>query len=172
MRGEDRLLACELHEDDVRQLRQQFLDKRQAHIHHRDGYEALQAFLPFAEKRGLVLIDPPYEDSSEFDRLAQAVIDAHKRWPQGLFMLWYPIKERPAIWRFHEKLIASAIPKILCAEFIYQEETRADRLNGCGLILINPPWQMEDKLRALFAALHAALQTAHHGSNVKWLSKA
>jgi 23S rRNA (adenine2030-N6)-methyltransferase len=169
LRPQDRLVACELHEDDARELRRHFHQHKQAQIHHRDGYEALRAFLPPAEKRGLVLIDPPYENTNEFGHLAQAIAEAYKRWPQGIFMIWYPIKDRPSIWRFHEALIATGIPHQLCAEFIYEEETRADRLNGGGHIIINPPWQMDEKLRSLFPALHKTLETGFRGCEVKWL---
>ena len=170
LRPDDRLVACELHEEDFRTLRYRFYNVPQAQIHHRDGYEALRAFLPPTEKRGLVLIDPPFEDPDEFDKLAASLIEACKRWPQGQFVVWYPIKERPAIWRFHEVLAAAGLPKMLYAEFVYEEELRHDRLNGCGLLLINAPWQMDEKLSALFPALHEAMNTSHRGSYVKELT--
>jgi 23S rRNA (adenine2030-N6)-methyltransferase len=171
MRPQDRLEACEWHKDDYHELRRLFEGNAQVHVHHRDGYKALKGFLPPKEKRGLALIDPPYEQPNEFMRIVEA-IDAYKRWPQGQYIIWYPIKERPALWRFHDVLTATGIPKQLCAEFIYQDETRHDRLNGCGLILINPPWKMDETLRELFPALHKALETPHHGSVVKWLTPA
>ncbi len=170
LRAQDKLVACELHEEDARELKRTFFEHNQAQIHHRDGYEGLKAFLPPEEKRGCVLIDPPFEQPDEFAKLVTAVADAYKRWPQGMFLIWYPVKERPAIWRFHEALIALGIPKQLCAEFIFEEESRADRLNGCGLILINPPWKMDERLGALFPALHKALQTTHRQNDVKWLT--
>ena len=170
MRPEDRLVATELHEDDHRDLQYVFHDKPQTHIHHRDGYEALKAFLPPPEKRGLVLIDPPYEKPDEFDRLPLIISEAYKRWPQGQFVIWYPIKDRPTIWSFHEKLVALNIPKILSAEFIFQEELRADRLNGSGLILINPLWKTDMMLKELFLNLHKALKPNHEASHIKWLT--
>jgi 23S rRNA (adenine2030-N6)-methyltransferase len=170
LRPHDRLVACELHPEDAEELKRQLFPYKQAQTHHRDGYGALNAFLPPAEKRGLVLIDPPFEQPEEFDRLAEALKAAHAKWPQGIFMAWYPIKERPAIWRFHEMLIASGMPKILAAEFIYREETVQGRLNGSGLILINPPWQMDDRLRELFPVLQDTLQTPHAESPIKWLA--
>jgi len=127
--------------------------------------------LPPAEARGLVLIDPPYEEPDEFARLSIVLPVAHGRWPQGMFMIWYPVKERPSVWRFHEALTQSGIPKILCAEFMFEEETRGDRLNGSGLILVNPPWQFDERLRALFPQLHDALQTPDRGARVEWLTK-
>jgi len=171
LRPQDRLVLCELHEEEFKELKRQFRDGRQTQIHHRDGYEALEAFLPPPEKRGLVLIDPPFEDADEFVRLAQAAAAAYARWPEGMFMLWYPIKDRPAIWKFHEALIETDITKILCAEFIYEEETRSDRLNGGGHIIINPPWKLDGTLRALFPALHRALQTSYPGGEVRWLTE-
>ena len=170
LRPQDRLIACELHPDDVNDLRRALHPYLNAHTHHRDGYEALGAFLPPPEKRGLVLIDPPFEKPDEFDTLAKRVIDGYSRWPQGMFLVWYPIKERPTLWQFHEKLVAAGIPKILCAEFIFDEETRHDRLNGSGAIIINPPWTMAEQLPPLFAELHNTLETRHHGVTVKWLT--
>ncbi|MGE3624630.1 MAG: 23S rRNA (adenine(2030)-N(6))-methyltransferase RlmJ, partial [Bdellovibrionales bacterium] len=142
MRPQDRLVACELHEEDAAALRRYFRHDKQAQMHHRDGYEALNAFLPPPEKRGLALIDPPFEDPQEFARLAQALVGAHGRWPQGIYMAWYPVKERPAVWRFHEALGTSGIPGKLCAEFVYREEIRHDRLIGCGLFIVNAPWKL------------------------------
>jgi 23S rRNA (adenine2030-N6)-methyltransferase len=170
LRPQDRLIACEWHPDEAKDLRRQLRGMRQAHVHHRDGYEALSAFLPPAENRGLVLIDPPYEEPNEFERLLKAVITSQERWPQGIYMIWYPVKERPAIWRFHEALAASGVPKILAAEFIYEEETRSDRLNGCGFIIVNPPWQFDVRLAALFSLLHEALQIHHRASQITWLT--
>jgi 23S rRNA (adenine2030-N6)-methyltransferase len=166
LRPQDRLIACELHPEDAEELKRQLFPYKQAQTHHRDGYEALGAFLPPPEKRGLVLIDPPFEEADEFERLAKALKNAHARWPQGIFMAWYPIKERPAIWRFHEQLIASGMSKILAAEFMYQEDTDHERLNGSGLILINPPWQIDDRLKSLFAALHKSLKTTDTKDNI------
>lgn len=176
LRPQDRLIACELHPEDCAELRRTMRHYAQAQIHCRDGYEALRAFLPPSEKRGLALIDPPYEDAQEFDRLPALLAEAWRRWPQGIFMLWYPIKERPAIWRLHEAL-RNLCPgggdgrqsKILCAEFVYQEEIRSDRLNGSGLIAINPPWRLDRQLQEIFSFLHKALATDCSGIHVAWL---
>ena len=182
LRAQDRLIACELHPEDAEILRinapvavarsaEQSRRKNNNHlqIHHRDGFEAMGAFLPPPEKRGIVLIDPPYEQPDEFERTASHVAAAWRRWPTGIYMIWYPVKDRPAIWKFHEALAEAGIAKILCAEFIYQEETRADRLNGSGLIIINPPWKLDEELAALFPALHQAMRTNYAGVTVKWM---
>jgi 23S rRNA (adenine2030-N6)-methyltransferase len=171
LRRIDRLIACELHPEDAVELKRQLSPYKQAQAHQRDGYEALGAFLPPPEKRGLVLIDPPFEQPDEFEKLATALKAAYARWPQGIYLAWYPIKERPAIWRFHEALAASDMAKILSAEFVYREESQSDRLNGSGLILINTPWCMDEKLGNLFPALHQALETPYCDDRMAWLTK-
>ena len=171
LRAQDRLIACELHPEDAEALRLQAPADARLQIHYRDGYEALGAFLPPPEKRGLVLIDPPYEQPDEFDVLMKHITATHRHWPTGIYMIWYPIKDRPAIWKFHEALSASVMPKILCAEFIYDENINADALSGSGMIIINPPWKLDEEIKDLFPALHQAIKTDYAGTVVKWLSE-
>jgi 23S rRNA (adenine2030-N6)-methyltransferase len=166
----DRLVACELHPEDAEALRSLTPADKRLNIHCRDGYEALGAFLPPPERRGLVFIDPPYEEADEFDVIVARVMAAHKRWSSGVYMIWYPVKDRPAIWKFHEALAATGIPKILCAEFVYDEDARADSLCGSGMIIINPPWKLDEELKELFPALHKAMKTKIAGTVVKWLA--
>jgi 23S rRNA (adenine2030-N6)-methyltransferase len=170
LRAQDRLIACELHPDDANALRLQTPDDPRAQTHCRDGYEALGAFLPPPLKRGLALIDPPYEQPDEFEQIVKHISKAYRHWPTGIYMIWYPVKDRPAIWAFHEALATAGIGKILCAEFIYEEEIRTDFLSGSGLIVINPPWKLDEELSALFPALHHAMNTAHQESIVRWVA--
>lgn len=169
LRATDRYIGCEMHPEDAAALKYTMARYPQAQIHHRDGYAALNALLPPAEKRGLVLIDPPFETPGEFDKMADHAIAAHQRWPQGIYALWYPIKERPAIWRFHEQMLASGIPKQLIAEFVYQSEERSDRLNGSGMLIINPPWQIDQALGAIYHHLHSAFRTEYRTQDIRWL---
>lgn len=171
LRPQDRLVVCELHPEDAEDLRRQMPRDKRIQIHARDGYEALTAFLPPPEKRGVVLIDPPYEQPDEFDVVARRVKDAHRRFSNGIYMIWYPVKDRPAIWKFHEALAQSGIPKILCAEFVYEEDALADRLSGCGMIVINPPWKLDEEIKALFSFAHRAMKTAFNGDTIKRLAE-
>jgi 23S rRNA (adenine2030-N6)-methyltransferase len=171
LRAQDRLIACELHPDDAEALRLNSPADKRMQIHRRDGYEALGAFLPPQEARGIALIDPPYEQPDEFDKIVKHVSAAHRRWASGIFMIWYPVKDRPAIWKFHENLAATGIAKILCAEFVYDENARADKLSGSGMIIINPPWKLDEEIKALFPALHKAMKTAYAGSLVRWIAE-
>lgn len=155
----DRVVACELHPEDVRDLRRLFHGDKQVQVHHRDGYEALRGLLPFAEKRGLILMDPPFERPDEIACLVAALQEIHRRFPQAVVAVWYPIKERPALWRFYESLAGAGLPDLLKAEFIFRPEVRHDRLNGSGYVFMNAPWKLDERLAALFPALHEALET-------------
>ncbi len=159
LRSQDRLIACELHPEDVRALRHALGHNTQAQVHHRDGYEALKAFTPFSEKRGLILIDPPFEKPDEFANLIKAVQQVQTKFTNAVVAIWYPIKERPTIWKFHEAARDSGLDKLLVAEFVYKPEVRHDRLNGSGFLFVNPPWTLESQLKELFPLLHTALQT-------------
>lgn len=171
LRQQDRLIACELHEEDCHTLRHAMSHDPKAQIHNRSGYEAVKALLPFPEKRGLVLIDPPFEEPSEFDSLTKAIRVVQEHMPTACMAIWYPIKDRPALWSFHEKLADLGIPKILAAEFIYQPEIRHDRLNGSGYIFMNPPWVLEEQIKELFPLLHQALATDMQGVSIKWIGQ-
>lgn len=124
-------------------------------VHAADGYAALRAQLPPRERRGLVLIDPAYEvQEKEFTQLLQALTDAHGRWPTGVYAIWYPIKRRAAIDAFHASLRDSGIRRILCAELcLFPDDSRVS-LNGCGMLLVNPPWKLDAALEPGFTALH------------------
>ncbi len=104
MRKQDRLTAIELHPDDANRLKALFAGDFQARVIELDGWLALGAHLPPKEKRGLVLIDPPFEEAGEFDRLVDGLVKAHKRWPGGIYALWYPIKDRKAVIAFRKAL--------------------------------------------------------------------
>ncbi|CAK0774697.1 Ribosomal RNA large subunit methyltransferase J [uncultured Gammaproteobacteria bacterium] len=169
LRPDDRLVLAELHPDDAATLKAAFARDRRVTVHHMDGYQALKSLLPPHERRGLVLIDPPFEVTDEFDRLAKGLATAWKRWPTGIYALWYPIKERPSVWRFHEAIAKSGFTKALVAELTIHPEDDWRRLNGCGMVILNPPWQAEIWLAALGHALHRALAPAGGGSVVQWL---
>lgn len=157
MRNQDRLTAIELHPDDCARLRRLFDGDFQARVIELDGWLALGAHLPPKEKRGLVLVDPPFEEAGEFDRLADGLEKAHRRWPGGIYALWYPIKDRKAVGAFRRRLADSGIPKVLDIGFEISPPTETPRLDGCGMAVVNPPYTLEGELRTILPALHAAL---------------
>ncbi len=169
LRPGDRLVLAEAHPEDAQTLKREFAGDPQVQVHHRDGYGALKAFLPPSERRGLVLIDPPYETADESERLVAGLAAAHRRWPTGIFALWYPIKERPWVWRLHEALAATGIRRQLALEVCIHPEDDWRRLNGCGMILINPPWQLDGALAGVLPWLHRVLECGGGGARIDWL---
>lgn len=153
IRPQDRLVLIELHPEDVRSLTREVARDARVRVHHEDGYTALKAFLPPQERRGLVLIDPPFELKDEFARIVRGLRQAHRRWATGTYMIWYPIKHRAPVRRFHDDLVASGIRRILAAELLLCPDDDPERLNGSGLVFVNPPWGLDDALRALLPSL-------------------
>lgn len=146
LRPQDRLTACELHPDDAAQLAQVLHRFANVKTEHRNGYEALKALLPPAERRGCVLIDPPFEDKQEFQTIVKAMRAALKRWPTGTYMIWYPIKNPQDIAAFHANLRAENLPEHIAADFYIKAPDDPTRLNGCGMFVINPPWGLQELL--------------------------
>lgn len=157
LRPQDRLSAIELHPQDFQRLKTLFAGDFQVRAIELDGWLALGAHLPPKEKRGLVLVDPPFEQAGEFERLVDGLVRAHRRWPGGIYALWYPIKDRAAVKDFRESLKASGIPKILDVAFEVRRPTREARFDGSGLVVVNPPFVFEKEMRVILPELHKAL---------------
>jgi 23S rRNA (adenine2030-N6)-methyltransferase len=153
LRPADRAVFCELHPEDQALLRLNLGHNRQAGIHLRDGYEAIGAFLPPPERRGLTLIDPPYEAPDEYDRVLAALRTAHARFAGGIVLLWYPIKHRAPVRAFHSAMRESGLRDIVAAELFLREPLDASRLNGSGLIVVNPPYRFEAEVAPMLTAL-------------------
>ena len=170
LRENDRLIVNELHSEDHELLKATFSGDPRVAVHCGDAYHALKAFVPPEERRGMVLVDPPFEVPDEFDRMVKGLKGAHRRWATGIYALWYPVKRRHEVARFHRQLQDSGIPKILVAEISMYPEDAADRFNGCGLAVVNPPWQLDQRLKALLPKLAAVLAAPESGrSRVEWL---
>ncbi len=171
LRRQDRLSAMELHPQDAARLKALFDGDIQTRVIELDGWLALGAHLPPKEKRGLVLVDPPFEEPGEFGRLADGLRRAHRRWPGGIYALWYPIKDRTAVAAFRRDLAQSGVPSILDVVLETRPAFREARLDGCGLVVVNPPYTLEGELRILLPVLHRLLAVesgAHWG--LEWLA--
>lgn len=136
-RANDRVFACELHPEDSEALRRSLGADPRLRVATGDGYERLMTLVPPPEKRGLVLIDPPFEAPEEFERLAKAFIVAHRKWPTGVYVLWFPIKHPSELDRFQAELINAGIKKLTLATL---DVARAEGLSKTGLILCNAPF--------------------------------
>jgi 23S rRNA (adenine2030-N6)-methyltransferase len=153
LRPIDRLTAIELHPQDSLALKARFAGDWQARVIALDGWLALGAHLPPKEKRGLVLVDPPFEKEGEFDRLAAGLVTAHRRWPGGTYALWYPVKDRAAVAAFRAALAGTGIPKILDIALEIRAPSPDPRLDGCGMVVVNPPFVLEEEMAILLPAL-------------------
>ena len=165
LREQDRLFALELHPEDAAALRENLAGDIQARATHLDGWAGLGSFLPPKEKRGLVLIDPPFEEKGEFAHMVSALVKAHQRWPGGIYALWYPIKDPTETEAFIRGLKVSGIPKILRLELTIRAPSIPPRLHGTGMIVVNPPYALEEEMRVLLPALAALLGDEGRG---KW----
>ena len=157
LRRQDRLTAVELHPEDAASLARQFAGDRQVKVVELDGWLALGSFVPPKERRGLVLVDPPFEARDEFDRLLAGLENAHRRWPTGIYALWYPVKDLAAVDRFRGGLKQSGIPRLLRAELTVRDRATPDRFNGTGLVICNPPWRFAETLDTLLSGLSSVL---------------
>jgi len=169
LRDNDRLACCELHPEDCADLKIEFGRDPQVAVHRRDAWEALGALLPPVQKRGLVLIDPPYEDPAEFVRLAAGLQAGWSRFRTGVFAAWYPIKHRAPVRAFHTALVESGMRDIVAAELAelwLREPLDPTRLNGCGLVVINPPFGFEPAALSILQALLDRLGNREPGDGI------
>jgi len=171
LRRQDRLSALELHPQDAERLKALFAGDIQVRVMELNGWLALGAHLPPKEKRGLVLVDPPFEEEGEFDRLLDGLKKAHRRWPGGIYALWYPIKDRAAVAAFRRGLAESDVPKLLDVAFEVRPFSGEARLDGSGMVVANPPFTLESELRVLLPALHRLLALeSGAGWSLAWLA--
>jgi 23S rRNA (adenine2030-N6)-methyltransferase len=170
LRPQDRLVACELEPNAAAQLAHLLQGDRRSKAVAIDGWTALNAYVPPKERRGLVLVDPPYEKTDDFPRLAQALAGAHRKWASGSYLVWYPIKEREAPDALARQLRRAGLSKVLRAELGVAATGESERLHACGLIVVNPPWTLADELKILLPMLADVLSPGGGGSHrVDWL---
>ncbi len=162
MRPQDTLVVNELHPQDAVALRRAFANDAQTKALMLDGWTAVKALLPPKERRGVVLIDPPFEEPGENVRMADALADAVKRFATGIYMLWYPIKDRAAVRGLERRLEAAGVPKLLQVELEVRAlaHGEAERLTGSGLIICNPPYRLDVALERLIPWLADRLAVA------------
>lgn len=145
MREKDQLHLMELHPGEAQQLKRAFASRSDVGVHHRDGYEGVMSLLPPKPNRGLVLIDPSYEVKTEYDQVAAFLPNALKRWPNGCFVVWYPLLSAGRWKMMLEQLRRKGIRNILCSE-LQIGAVEEQGMYGSGMLIINPPWQIDDVL--------------------------
>jgi 23S rRNA (adenine2030-N6)-methyltransferase len=175
LREQDRIACCELQPEEAGALRARFAADPRVAVHARDGYAAVRALLPPRPGgarigRGLVLLDPPYEAQlAEFERARRALREGLARWPQGMFALWYPIKQRRSLQPFYRAAAALPAGGSLLVELQVRADDSPLRMNGSGLLLLNPPWRLQARLAPTLPVLAAALDEGGGGARLQWL---
>lgn len=170
LRRGDRLMAVELHPEDAATLQADFAGDPRTRVYALDGFTALPGFVPPKEKRGLVLMDPAFEAKDDFLRAAALLREAWKKWPGGIYAVWYPVKLRAEVQAFHKAVRDSGIQKVLVAELAVRPGDNTVRLMGCGMLVVNPPWGLDAQLKDLLPWLHKRLErSAGGGWSVDWL---
>lgn len=157
LRPGDKLYAAELHPDAAASLRRALKPFPVAKVSEADGWTQIASLLPLPERRGVILIDPPFETAGEFDRLTTALKDGTRRFQTGIYLLWYPIKDRRLITKFHRAIAALGVGNVAAYELMVQSERVIDRLNGCGLIVANAPFGFDRTYGAVLKELAAIL---------------
>lgn len=171
LRRQDRLVACELEPSAATALTRNFRGDRRVKIIPIDGWTALSAYIPPKERRGLVLIDPPYEATDEFSRLATALEAASQKWPTGIFLAWYPIKDERSNAAFARDLKARGPANMLRAELIALPSSSDAKLRGSGQLIVNPPWTLEQDLGILLPSLAKILAPGvKDAAHLDWLT--
>ena len=157
MRADDRLVVNELHPEDQDELKRHFAHDPQVRVMALDAWTALKALLPPPERRGVMLIDPAFEQTGELTRLVGGLKEAARRFATGTFLLWYPIKEVAPVAAFRREVAALGFPKAMAIELMIRGSADQTRLNGAGLIAVNAPFTLSSKLDALLPELTRVL---------------
>jgi len=171
LRPQDRLIACELEPQAAGALARHLRGDSRIKTLTIDGWTALAAYVPPPERRGLLLVDPPFEDEADFHRLSHGLGLAYRKWATGTYVLWYPVKGRSEPDALAKRLRRLGIAKILRAELSVAPPSDPTRLTGSGLILVNPPWPLEGELSTLLPVLAEVLGRQGRGSfKLDWLA--
>jgi 23S rRNA (adenine2030-N6)-methyltransferase len=171
IRPGDALVVNELHPQDAKELENLFARDPQTKVLSLDGWVALKSLLPPKERRGVVLVDPPFEEPGELARMTSGLGAACRRFATGTYLLWYPIKKPAETQAFHDALTGLGLPKMLMCELFIRPTRNGEVLCGTGLVILNPPYTLASQLRTLLPYLEATLaQAAGSSWDVKWLA--
>ena len=163
LRPQDRALFVELMPAEARAAEREIESEGRVRTEIGDGYAALKAFLPPDERRGLVLIDPPYESIDELKSMLQAFAEAYRRWPSGTYLMWYPIRSATQRTMVHSRFEALRVPKMLFADLAIHPDDAGLGLAGSGLMVVNPPYGADDYLQRAYTAIHGVIATPGSG---------
>lgn len=156
LRAQDRARLFELHSNEYQLLKENFAGKKNVKPEQVDGFKALAAVLPPESRRGVILIDPPYEVKQDYTTALQALLEAHKKFAGGVYLLWYPVVERARVSRMEQTLVTSGIRNVLQIELCVRSDNEPG-MTGSGMLVVNPPWMLRETMQALLPWLDAQL---------------
>ena len=174
LREQDKLMLMELHNQEIEILRRHMGSDSRSAIHHRDGFEGLLALLPPTPRRGLVLMDPPYELKEDYQRVLQTLKKAMQKWSTGIYALWYPIlgKDADRSRSMLELFKYAGFPSVLVAELEVAAQPDEWGMNGSGMLILNAPWQLDGQLTTLLPRLCQQLTQSNDARwRLEWLVK-
>lgn len=169
IREQDRMVLTELHPADFPLLLQEFRGDRQVRMYKEDAFLRLKGSLPPKERRGVVLIDPPYELKHEYMDVVNAIADSHKRWATGTYAIWYPVVYRENIDKMLKGLEKCGIRNILQIELGVEPDTTERGMTASGMIVINPPWKLESQMQTILPWLQQAIAPNHGHHSITWV---
>lgn len=164
MRPQDRMILCELHNTEIKNLKAEFRGNKQVAVHHIDAYQSLKAFLPPKENRGMVLIDPAFDHKDELTNFIQGIQFAARRWPNGIISAWFPMQTKHFEQKIYRVLKNADIRNILTVELSVLSDSGPRTLFGCGMVIINPPWKLDEELNTVIPWLWNTMSIDSQGS--------
>jgi 23S rRNA (adenine2030-N6)-methyltransferase len=164
LRPQDRGVVSEIIPAEERILERELTINPRMRVERADGFERLRAWLPPPERRGLIFIDPPYEESrQDFDRVTAAIVDALQRFSTGVYAAWYPIKDEREVRAWHEGFARAVAAETIAGElWLYPRDSKV-ALNGSGMLIVNPPYQLAQRMEIWLPELRAQLDVGHPG---------
>lgn len=167
LRRIDRATVVELHPADAATLAANFAGDARMKVVELDGWLALKSFLPFKERRGMVVIDPPFEKEGEFERIVEGLQEATKRFAGGCYLVWHPIKSLRELEQFHAAVVATGLRRVMSVELAVSQILPDAPLSACGLLIVNPPWKLDEELDQLLPAIATRLANGP-GAEARW----
>jgi 23S rRNA (adenine2030-N6)-methyltransferase len=158
LRPQDQIVLIELHPEEAKALKENFAHDKRVAIHHADGFQSVKAFLPPKLGRGLILIDPAFEQKDDYEKIISALKIAKQRFPNGTYAIWYPIKDLAVVQEFHYQLQALQFKNLLVSELAIGTNSPFDTgLSNCGMAILNAPWQFQEELEQVVNWLNEQL---------------
>ena len=164
LREQDKINLTELHPTDYPLLRQEFSKDKRARVLREDGFSQLKSKLPPESRRGIVLIDPSYEIKDDYQKIPKALLEAYKRFATGIYLIWYPVVSRTQTQKMIDEIVNLGIKKVSQFEFAIKPDNNQKGMTASGMIVINPPWKLQQQMQTIMPWLKNTLDTEKTGN--------